>query len=114
MQILRIAVECNALRKFVKDLSTLGFVINPYDPCVANRIVKGKQHTVCWHVDDIKSSHVEKQVQDDFKECLIQRYDTNENGNVIGKMKRCSGKRLDYLGMIFDFSNSSNMSHASL
>lgn len=67
-------------------------------------MVNGSQQTVCWHVDDIKSSHVEKQVQDDFEEWLIQRYDTNENRNVIRKTKRCCGKRLYYLEMIFDFS----------
>ena len=33
------------------DLENEGFVINPYDPCVANKIVDGKQFTVAWHVD---------------------------------------------------------------
>ena len=40
--------------KFVKDITKLGFKVNPYDPCVANMDVNGKQHTVTWHVDDIK------------------------------------------------------------
>jgi len=32
-----------------------GFVLNPYDPCVANKgVVKGKQLTIVWHVDDLK------------------------------------------------------------
>ena len=30
----------------------LGFTINPYDACVANRIIEGTQFTICWHVDD--------------------------------------------------------------
>ena len=29
-------------RKFLGDMKSIGFQINPYDPCVANRIVKGK------------------------------------------------------------------------
>jgi hypothetical protein len=40
-------------RKFVANLTSLGFDINPYDPCVANKIINGKQITICWHVDDL-------------------------------------------------------------
>ena len=36
-------------KKLKKDLEAVGFKINPYDPCVANRIVRGKQQTVVWH-----------------------------------------------------------------
>jgi len=32
--------------KFREDLEGIGFLVNPYDPCVANRIVKDRQHTV--------------------------------------------------------------------
>ena len=38
------------------DLEEMGFVINPYDPCVANMMVNGAQITVCWHVENIKIS----------------------------------------------------------
>ena len=44
--------------KFVKNLKSVGFQLNPYDPCVANKIVEGAQLTVFWHVDDIKASHI--------------------------------------------------------
>jgi hypothetical protein len=44
--------------------------MNPYDPCVANRMIGGKQQTVTWHVDDLMSSHVNKKVNDDFLEWL--------------------------------------------
>jgi hypothetical protein len=40
-------------QKLVADLVSLGFTINPYDPCVANKIIHDKQMTVCWHVDDL-------------------------------------------------------------
>jgi hypothetical protein len=43
--------------KIVANLESDGFVLNPYDPCVANKIVNGKQMTVCWHVDDLKVLH---------------------------------------------------------
>jgi hypothetical protein len=39
-------------KKFVKSLKTKGFRLNLYDPCVANKQVKGEQLTVCFHVDD--------------------------------------------------------------
>ena len=45
--------------KFVKNLKSNGFELNPYDPCVANKIVDGAQLTVVWHVHDLKVSHVD-------------------------------------------------------
>jgi hypothetical protein len=45
-------------KKFQKDIESIGFEVNPYDICVANRTVKGKQHTVTWHVDDVKLSRM--------------------------------------------------------
>ena len=41
-------------RTFLKCLKADGFEINKYGPCIANKIVNGKQCTVCWHVDDVK------------------------------------------------------------
>ncbi len=45
-------------RKFATSLTDIQFVINPYDPCVANKIIRGKQMTICWHVDDLKANHI--------------------------------------------------------
>jgi hypothetical protein len=45
-------------RKLIEELASIYFEINPFDPCVANRLVHGKQHTITWHVDDLKSSHI--------------------------------------------------------
>ena len=36
--------------------------MNPYDPCVWNKTIKGKQITICFHVDDCKISHVSEKV----------------------------------------------------
>ena len=47
-------------RKLVGDLEAEGFTINPYDPCVANKLINGKQLTILWHVDDLKISHVNR------------------------------------------------------
>jgi len=46
---------------FTGPLVDMGFKLNPYDPCVANSQVKGKQCTVVWYVDNNKISHVTTQ-----------------------------------------------------
>ena len=33
-------------KKLKKDIEAYGFVINPYDPCVANATINGKQMNV--------------------------------------------------------------------
>jgi hypothetical protein len=38
-------------KKFRKDIESVGFEVSPYDICVANRKVNGKQQTVMWHVN---------------------------------------------------------------
>ena len=48
--------------KFVENLKSIGFQLNPYDPCVANKIVDGAQLTVLWHVDNLKVSHIDEGV----------------------------------------------------
>ena len=51
----------HAARLFWEKLSgkllEWGFEANPYDSCVMNKIIDGKQLTVTWHVDDLKVSH---------------------------------------------------------
>ena len=47
-------------RKLVSELKQMGFEINPYDPCVANKMVNGTQMTIRWHVDDLMMSHVSR------------------------------------------------------
>ena len=43
--------------KLQQDLETKDFIINLYDPCIANKMINGHQMTVVWHVDDLKISH---------------------------------------------------------
>ena len=47
---------------YVKTLKRMGFILNPYDKCVANKMINGKQCTVAWYVDDNKLSHVQPEV----------------------------------------------------
>ena len=50
--------------KFREDLESKGFKVNLYDPCVTNRVISDKKHTIIFHVDDLKSSHEDKRVND--------------------------------------------------
>jgi len=40
--------------------------VNPYEWCVANKMINNKQCTVIWNVDDMKISHVDKNVINKF------------------------------------------------
>ena len=44
-------------RLFRDTLQEMGFILNPYNPCVANATIKGSQCTIVWFVDDNKISH---------------------------------------------------------
>jgi hypothetical protein len=82
--------------KLVDELIADGFELNPYDPCVANKLVNGKQMTVCWHVDDLKVSHVDSLELTRFVHRIAKIY-----GEQI-TVKR--GQVHDYLGMDLDYS----------
>ena len=58
-------------RKFTKSLIDVGFKINPYDPCVANKIIDGQQMTICYHVDHFKLIHRRRKVNDWMIKWLI-------------------------------------------
>ena len=85
-------------KQFRGDLESIGFVFNPYDPCVANRMVDGKQQTIRFHVDDLMSSHVNAKVNTEFLKWCNDLYGT------YGEVKATRGAKHDYLGMTIDFS----------
>jgi hypothetical protein len=72
----------------------MGFVLNPYDPCVANCMIDGNQCTIAWYVDDNKISHVNPQVVTEFIERIEARF---------GKMTVTRGKDHTFLGMSVTF-----------
>lgn len=75
-----------------------GFILNPYDNCVANKMINGNQCTVVWHVDDIKISHMEEKVVDSVLNDLDKQYG-KEAPLVVTR-----GKIHEYLGMTLDYS----------
>jgi hypothetical protein len=78
-------------------LQSWGFIINPYDRCVANKIIGGSQCTIIWYVDDLKISHREPSVVTE----LLNKLD-NEFGKEA-KITINRGRTHEYLGMKFDF-----------
>jgi hypothetical protein len=84
-------------RKLVANLESNGFVLNPYSSCVANKVVNGKQMTVCWHMDNLKVSHCNPNQVTIFGEWLSK---SKKYGVAVATHQ---GRVHDYLGMIFDF-----------
>ena len=82
--------------KLATDLKNNGFVINPYDPCVASKLVKGGFMTVVWRVDDIKLFH-----KDPFEVTKFSQYLLTIYGN---KLKVHRWKIHDYLRMYLGYS----------
>ena len=80
------------LRGWLEDA---GFEMNPYDSCVANKIVEGSQITICWHVDDLGVSHKSEDVMTAFAVAMGKKWG---NGTIIKR-----GKVFYYLGMELDF-----------
>jgi hypothetical protein len=86
---------------FWQNLSTQlqewGFEINPYDFCVANKTIDGKQCTVVWHVDDLKISHVDPQVVTRILNLLDAKYGQEIVGGKRSPLTITRGKIHDYL-----------------
>ena len=81
-------------RTFMECLEKLGFIINPYDPCVTNKIIKGKQCTICWYVDDTKISHEDSTVVDWVISKIEQKF---------GKMTVNRGSKHTFVGVDIEF-----------
>jgi hypothetical protein len=81
--------------KFVGDIESQGFELNPYDPCVTNKMIHHKQFTMVWHVDNIKMSHDEEEMVTQMITWLKSIYGED--------MMVSRGRVHDYLGMTLDF-----------
>ena len=81
---------------FTNTLVQMGFKLNPYDLCVANSQIEGKQCTIAWYVDDNKISHVDDTVVTDIIEKIEAKF---------GKMTETRGKHHMFLGMDITFND---------
>jgi hypothetical protein len=86
-------------KNLTASLKEWGFDINPYDWCVANKTINGKQCTVLWHVDDIKVSHEDPKVVDAILALFHERYGQEAPLTIT------RGKVHEYLGMTIDYSD---------
>ncbi len=68
--------------------------MNPYDPCVTNKAINGKQLTIVWQVDDLKISHVNSNRVTKLSYWLK---------SIYGDLKVNRGKKHENLGIDFDF-----------
>ena len=75
---------------FSETLIEMGFVLNPYDQCVANCVIDGSQCTIAWYVDDTKISHRDPNVVTRVIECIESKF---------GKMSVSRGKEHEFLGL---------------
>jgi hypothetical protein len=78
-------------------IDTHGFVWNPHDFCIVNKMIDDKQMTVVWYVDDLKISHANVFVVDDVVNLVKE-----ELGKDLEVTVRL-GKVHDYLGIRFNF-----------
>ena len=121
-------------RKLALQLVNFGFTINPYDPCVATKVIPTDSHTeacvranhyrfapkdgskplviestysqtVTMHVDDLKVSHVDPKVNDVFIEHFKHLY----NRDSLKPVSVRRGKIHDYLGIDLDFTHVGNV-----
>jgi hypothetical protein len=81
-------------QKLSGDLLLLGFEKNIQDECVFNRVVNGRQQTLVIHVDDMLITAESEEAIDNIIKEIGEKY---ENLSVY------RGRKLDYLGMTFDF-----------
>ena len=88
-------------KTFKECLEEIGFTINPYDPCVANKMVNNEQCTICWYVDNTKISHKDSKVVD---------WVLNELEIRFGKMTVCRGKKHTFVGIDIEFNGNGTVS----
>ena len=82
-------------KKLFNGLKVYGFVINPYNHCVAKMEVNGYQLTVIWNVEILKVSH-----KDPFEVTRLVGY----QNDIYGGLKVYYGEVHDYLGIYLDSS----------
>ena len=83
-------------RNISRELKEYGFVINPYNPCVARKWTNNGQLTVVCHVDDTKVSRNNKKEARKFIDYTKGIYGNN--------MPAVRGKKHTYYGMDLDYS----------
>jgi hypothetical protein len=90
---------------FSTTLESMGFELNPYDRCIANCTIDGKQCTIGWYVDDTKISHEDPAV-------VTRVIDTLESH--FGKMTVQRGDEHVFLGMHVKYDRAQKTANISM
>ena len=80
-------------------LVSIGYIINPKDICVFNKVVNGVQCTITLHVDDLMITSVNELLIDEVLDILKRKYSKEDSPLTVKE-----GNIHNYLGMTFDFS----------
>jgi hypothetical protein len=85
---------------YALTLKGIGFVINPYDCCVANAMIGEKRSTILWYVDDNKLSHMSEGVLTDVIEKIKIRF---------GELVVSRVRKHTFLGMNLTFNDDGSL-----
>jgi hypothetical protein len=89
-------------RKLRGELEDYGFVVNPYDPCVANKDVGGREQlTIVWHVDNLMAM-----CKLYFELTKMPCYLAKIHGL---KLRMHPGRKYDYPGVDLEFCEDRNL-----
>ena len=89
-------------RKLYKELEEYGFVVNPYNPCIANKNVgNSEQLTIIWHVNDLMAL-----CKLDFKLTKLSCYLMGIYGPKLTMHTR---RKHNYLGVDLEFQEDKNL-----
>ena len=86
---------------YSSKLQGMGFVLNPYDTCVANKIINGKQCSISYYMDGNISTHAEQQVLEE----VVQMVEKD-----VGKIAVSRGNTHTFLGMQITFNENGTVS----
>jgi hypothetical protein len=82
--------------KLLKDLEDYEFLLNPYYPCVVNKVINVNQFNITWYMKNLNMSHVDAKVVDKTITWLKGIYREDMRVYLVRKH--------DYLGLDLDYS----------
>ena len=66
-------------KPFTGELMEMGFKLNPYDKCVASKMIDGKQCTIAWWVDDNCLTHLSAKLLDRIIKRIKMKFEKNDS-----------------------------------
>ena len=75
---------------YTDTLKDMGFKVNPYDYCVANKMINNKQYTIVFHVDDNKLSYIDDKVVTNIMDKIAEHF---------GELALTRGDAHDFIGI---------------